>query len=308
MINIECLDDETRDEAANSQMDENRTKHSTTRKHSPEGHRKVYRKHSERCLKSEIHLKVEDKNKQQIIRRKSDSQLGFREGKKVESMNGPKKASSTERVVEAEKDTRRRRKSSERSPEPVPNEINAFSFNHSPASSSFGLSKKESQLERQTTEADRVFPDKKRNFPGTSDKGKQKTGNQNNHHKDRYKSETHMSPRNPQRSPEKTSPVSSLPTLSIPSNTLTLGVVDLAMNRRKSETPAYNPNSTSSEHVPLLRRKSDAPAAFLMNDKGLSSETVDSMVIFQKEATSSMSESLNRLAIGKLLYFYVGYV
>ena len=76
------MDDETRYEAANSLMDENRTKHSTTRKHSTEGYRKVYQKHSERCLKSEIHLDVEDKNKHQIIRRKSESQLGFMEEKK----------------------------------------------------------------------------------------------------------------------------------------------------------------------------------------------------------------------------------
>ena len=43
LINIECLDDETRSDAANSQMAENLTKHSTTRKHSPEGHKKIHR-------------------------------------------------------------------------------------------------------------------------------------------------------------------------------------------------------------------------------------------------------------------------
>ena len=91
-----------------------------------------------------------------------------------------------------------------------------------------------------------------------------------------------------------------------------LHIPDSRMSRRKSETPSYNIQPYTSSQMPFLRRNSEAPPPMLLRsspipptniddeeDKENKKDTKPSSTFLEPDVNNSISESLNRLAIGK---------
>ena len=96
------------------------------------------------------------------------------------------------------------------------------------------------------------------------------------------------------------------------SSSSSLHIPEPKIYRRKSETPSYNLQANTSPHLPYLRRQSEAPPALLLrssptpptdldedeNNKENKKDTL-SQKLLEPDVSHSISESLNRLAIGK---------